>query len=356
MQARNQKIDFIKFISVFLVIWGHTIQHVYTNLGFFDNPMYLLIYSFHMPLFAFISGFLSLRTFLKSSLKEIIIKKSVRLLYPGMIWGLILEVMQVIYMYPSHKNCREIILGVFTDVWFFWTIFWISVLTAISLKISNGHKLLFVLLLGICTPVLLFLPNGDGNIFMYPYFLMGLAYSKYESRVNKYKHLIGWTSLMVFVCLLYRFDSSKLLAVAGHIYFLGGGSLYNDVYRYLIGFSGTISVTFLISGLSNHVNDSMRKPIERVATLSGEIYCVQCFLFLDVFSKLIRWMENKLQFNPFLMSEFVYSLVLAPILSYFLLRFMIMCVEFANRNSLIYSFLFGSNLKKSDKKNKAKTV
>jgi len=46
-QARYNFIDFLKGVGIFLVVWGHTM---------FPRSVY--IYSFHMPLFFFLSGFL----------------------------------------------------------------------------------------------------------------------------------------------------------------------------------------------------------------------------------------------------------------------------------------------------------
>ena len=48
-KTRLKYIDIAKGIGIFLVIWGHLIAD-----GFVDN----LIYSFHMPLFLFLSGYM----------------------------------------------------------------------------------------------------------------------------------------------------------------------------------------------------------------------------------------------------------------------------------------------------------
>lgn len=55
---RNEKLDNLKGIAIFLVVWGHSLQ--YLNNGefdFFENSLFQVIYSFHMPLFMVISGF-----------------------------------------------------------------------------------------------------------------------------------------------------------------------------------------------------------------------------------------------------------------------------------------------------------
>lgn len=51
--TRIYKIDNIKTILITLVVFGHVLEYM----GFRDGFLYLLIYSFHMPAFAFISGY-----------------------------------------------------------------------------------------------------------------------------------------------------------------------------------------------------------------------------------------------------------------------------------------------------------
>ena len=59
MENRNIAIDIAKGIGIILVVWGHVIQ-VSAGEGNFDywgNSIFEIIYSFHMPLFIFLSGF-----------------------------------------------------------------------------------------------------------------------------------------------------------------------------------------------------------------------------------------------------------------------------------------------------------
>lgn len=54
---RMWQFDFLKFLSAFLVIFGHALLHY----GYprFDHPLCSFIYSFHMPLFMVMSGYFS---------------------------------------------------------------------------------------------------------------------------------------------------------------------------------------------------------------------------------------------------------------------------------------------------------
>lgn len=63
MKQRNVYGDCTKGILIFLVILGHCIQYgsgaTYLNKElFWENKIFQWVYSFHMPLFALISGYL----------------------------------------------------------------------------------------------------------------------------------------------------------------------------------------------------------------------------------------------------------------------------------------------------------
>ena len=49
---RNPFIDLSRGFAVFLMLWGHCIQYCVakTDIDFYENPVFKVIYSFHMPL------------------------------------------------------------------------------------------------------------------------------------------------------------------------------------------------------------------------------------------------------------------------------------------------------------------
>ena len=57
---RDYFIDFAKGISILLVLWGHCIQYMSAGtVDFFEDNAFKVIYSFHMPLFMLLSGYVS---------------------------------------------------------------------------------------------------------------------------------------------------------------------------------------------------------------------------------------------------------------------------------------------------------
>lgn len=62
-KARDIKIDFMKGILIFLVVLGHSIQYgsgvtFFSGECYFDDILFKIIYTFHMPCFGILSGYL----------------------------------------------------------------------------------------------------------------------------------------------------------------------------------------------------------------------------------------------------------------------------------------------------------
>ena len=76
-RQRNVYLDLVKGIAVCLVVLGHCIQFgsgaKYLETGaFFENTIFRVIYSFHMPVFMMISGYLFSYSIRKYSFVELI--------------------------------------------------------------------------------------------------------------------------------------------------------------------------------------------------------------------------------------------------------------------------------------------
>jgi len=83
IKERDALMDTLKFFAIFLVLWGHSIQH-FRGGNAYDNPMYVLIYLFYMPLFMIISGFFAKGAGNGRTFKEILFKRVRQLLIPAL--------------------------------------------------------------------------------------------------------------------------------------------------------------------------------------------------------------------------------------------------------------------------------
>ena len=69
INKRNENIDIIKGIAVILMVYGHCLQYgVNGKIDYFNMLCFKIIYSFHMPLFTIVSGYLLGKSLLKYNL------------------------------------------------------------------------------------------------------------------------------------------------------------------------------------------------------------------------------------------------------------------------------------------------
>lgn len=114
--------DFLKMFAMFMVLWGHCIQHLQTG-EVWNEPMHKLIYSFHLPLFMMIAGFFSLSSF-KLSFKELLKKKGSQLILPCITWGIILYgVIAVVNVCFGAKLSYSPFFVFFQHFWFLKSLF-----------------------------------------------------------------------------------------------------------------------------------------------------------------------------------------------------------------------------------------
>lgn len=151
---RNIEIDIAKLIAMILVVLGHVITERYEYVcSDFENMHYLLlplkqfIYTFHMPLFMFLSGFL----FGKSNLKDwnvFVLNKFKRLMGPYFVFGLLLLYPICIivgdYSFSVRDMCSTVFLGVnFKHMWFLEALFIIFIMFYLIRKYIVKYPIVF---------------------------------------------------------------------------------------------------------------------------------------------------------------------------------------------------------------------
>ncbi len=138
-KERDFILDFAKGIAIILVVLGHTFQGQANN--FDDIYGFRIIYSFHMPLFAFLSGaaashwvtkFTIASSFLELTKSSIyrINRSAAHLLVPFISWTII-----SFWMNNSKELFQEYIIDIFRhadrSLWFLPCIFWCTTYTSL---------------------------------------------------------------------------------------------------------------------------------------------------------------------------------------------------------------------------------
>lgn len=112
MQERNAWVDYAKAIGIILVVYGHVARGVF-NAGLpMEEDSYLLvdsiIYSFHMPLFFFLSGLFFYDSLMKRGTTGLIVNKVDTVVYPFILWSLLQGSIEVVL---SNYTNGDVTLG-----------------------------------------------------------------------------------------------------------------------------------------------------------------------------------------------------------------------------------------------------
>jgi polysaccharide biosynthesis protein PslL len=272
---RDNTIDIARGMGIILVVLCHN-WILYFNRGELSN----IVFSFHMPLFFFISGF-----FFKpnQSIKELLVSKSDGLLKPYFV------VLFTVYFFNLIKNSTtdhlNELIGIFygsggtivwTPLWFlshlfivfiFSWVFYRYILFKVDKLLYQLLILIFVLYVG-ASNITLFANNTISDIFYkddrnlinglpfnidiifitMPIFLSGFLLSKYFNNFQ-FKPKIIWVAFPLFVGLHYFFNETLEL----------NGRDYDEFVICTIQMCAGIYITFTFAYLINKYSPSLKK-------------------------------------------------------------------------------------------------
>lgn len=248
MKQRLVYIDRLKGFAIYLVVLGHIYQKLVMEGT--SHAIFSVIYAFHMPLFFFLSGYISQKTNRVTNYKDAIpylAKKATNLLVPLLAWSLINHVFFSLSKDYSITKLVSVALHQFKEpgLWFLLMLFKIFIayvpfhLLSSYLKFSLIKDLLLITITMVLILVIGKLFNFSGGLTFllnYTFFMMGVLLDKHK--VIKEIILKKWffiISLIVFVTVVsfYNFNLShivsmkiiKLIAATFAIVFLYNASI-----------------------------------------------------------------------------------------------------------------------------------
>lgn len=232
MKKENRAIASLSGLGIILVVLGHSggvLPHVAKTIVEVDllyryfMELKKWIYTFHMPLFFFISGFLFFySTLRKYNYKEIALRKFKRLIVPYLVISFIAYPVKVLLsqfaLRPIHFSLNDIFRNIFipwdNTIFFFWflpTLFLVFLLSAIFLKEQKNS--FYDLMLTIVATIFWFIfphLNTDGVLSFFNiggalhniiFFIMGFVFCKYKIYKTKHINTLGLFSFVLSIVL-----------------------------------------------------------------------------------------------------------------------------------------------------------
>lgn len=224
MQHADKPARFLKFIAylqtigIILVVLGHSFHEYPDGNHGWNLLSYRMMYSFRMPLFMFVSGFLMIYTkksttgissFVNQKIKRLLIPFIVLTLityYPRILMSGIADdnvVLSIDSFWKSFVCFNSLTIPFF---WFLHASFILLVFTyiVITLAEKTGIRHYIVYLSLIILFIFLFIfPDDLGDVFSLNkvsrlgiYFVTGCAYCKYSDKIDRY---IPWTSISLLL-------------------------------------------------------------------------------------------------------------------------------------------------------------
>ncbi len=289
---RNRKIDLIRAFAIITVIIGHSIQFgsgsAYYSGKCLEDPVFKFIYSFHMPLFMLLSGYLFYQTLNRHSFSKNIQSRFTTLFVPIIMWNIVPFIMYTWHDRPhTFRYLFKTYLSTMIDnSWFLWAIFYCSFAILIVNRFFKDN--IIVYLIGL---ILTFVIPDSHNLslykFMYPFFLIGYFYHKHSEKIKeKYRPFLeSWKLLgsvtVIFILLLYFFNNNSYIYTTG--YTLLNKDIFSqlgiDIYRFLIGFFGSSFVIMLLLKIYPKMNDCSINVLSIVGINSLGIYMISGLIF-----------------------------------------------------------------------------
>ena len=291
MKQRNEYLDIVKGIAITLVVLGHSIQYgtfEFSGDQYFNNALFQLIYSFHMPLFMLVSGYLFYYSTARHSDKYNFHTRLTTLIIPIIAWNIINLAAKNIVLFIKGNNItwEQDLLSFLNATWFLWSIFWCSSIVLIVKKLFNDHILIYITI----GMLALFLSDHNNvfgisyHVYMYPYFITGYLWNKYKAD-NRFAFM-GKTGksvslimlLVIFSLMLIRFEKNDFVYISGTSILINGkislDQITTDFYRYLIGFVGSACILMITHSVYKSVPKIVNKIFASLGQRSMGIYVI----------------------------------------------------------------------------------
>lgn len=354
MNKRNKKIDFIKGLCIFLVVWGHVIQYFTpVEYNYFESTVFRIIYSFHMPLFMAISGYLSFGA-LYRDYKQVLVKRCVALGIPMISWGIISFVCWGHNL--INDGIQQVIKGLVAQtigIWFLTSVLLNFLLCTLTYRLFcwNRATALFFGMLGI--GFMWILPQRDLLLFMLPFYIMGITYNHYKdsmkidmAHITKRTVFIMLVLTIAFICMVIKFHQNYFIYNTGMNPFEGimpfKDHMYIIVYRYILGAIGVVIVVCSVNWIYPLISSlKIVRCIENIGTKTLEIYLVQRIFIEYIANSVVKAIREEYGLFRAYTNVLVFDVIFAPLISIVFIIIIDQIIAIINKSKKLKFVLFG---------------
>lgn len=292
MKERNVLLDVLKGFAILLVILGHSIQYNQIN-DFDQNPLFRFIYSFHMPFFMFLSGFVSYKTF-DGSLKKLWARfKS--LIIPYWSWFFVTFIFSYLMYWwiggeiPDFAySIKQVFISPDIGLWFLWVLFLNYAVLFISLKLSKHFEEFWMIVALILIAILMQIIHldilGIGLLRWHLlFYILGYIINKYGLSWPLLIHRISILSMLVFPVLVCSWSriSNPIIFDSWSIEPILKTLLYY-LFKLTVPITGILSF-YKIFGYLIQYNFWFKNSLRRLGLMSMELYATQFYFFNFLF-------------------------------------------------------------------------
>ena len=341
--------DIVKGIAILLVVYGHIIQHAMAPWGhqeFYLNPVFKIIYTFHMPLFVFISGYLTAYSINRFSGLDYFKKKVKSLLVPFISLGILSFMVSYILnvIFANGANAKDMAGGLVDQlvitpaIWFLWTLFVLNCSLIISVKLEKRFG---VIIFAVIYFVIMSIPyNNYCDLYYIKWFNLFYLAGYFSNRYSvKISNLVSQSLFLVLSFLMFswflgywtRDDYiyiNQMNLVSSHY----SHEFLRIAYRYMMGFWGIA----MALGIGGYLLKTKLGPIlEEIGVYSLDIYIIQMFFLEGIYPRLISRTHIQLDFNSLWVCY-----ILAPLATIFFTIVFMLCSKFWIRKNSLLNMLF----------------
>lgn len=339
--------DMLKLFAIYLVLVGHSVQYLLPT-NPYNEPLYLYIYSFHMPLFMAIAGYFSYKEQLSigAAWGGGVKKRFMQLIVPSFFWMVIHALIKISITFQEINSILLLKEEFFEVLWFLKSLFICYVLYVLmsSVKSLIIRHLLFAFVIAFMAFVSCFHLS-----LMFPSFLFGVYLKKKDvlAKPNMLKFLLLSSICVFLVCLSFWdascynnpphiISSAFVLDFSPLITFVG---IY--MYRLLVGLSGALFFISLFSVVFKSDYTASRHSLIGFLAKQGRytqaVYILQVIILETILAHYISFEDVN--------NIFFVNIILIPFFSMVILAFCLLLTSFLMKYP-ISAFLLGNTWKK----------